>query len=427
MFFLILPLIGAVSFLVGCGSGGESERKTEEYTISLKTNQGTDEGKVDYYTCTMHPSVRGKDPGNCPICAMNLKPVYKEGSVPTTLDTGKVMRTVSIPPFQQQLIGIQWDTVKVRQAKKVIRTIGHVVYNESQVASVNLKFSGWIEKLYADYAGQFVGKGEPLFEIYSPELVSTQKEYLQLYQSLYRKLSSEPDDSKFNNHGNDTELLDSARQRLLLWGISSSEIERIRKNGQLTTLMTFDSPINGHVIKKNATKGSHVNAGTDLYIIADLSSVWIIADIYEYELPLIKVGQEAFVSLSYDPSAVFTGKIDYIYPTLQEGTRTARVRLVIANSDLKLKPEMYANIEINVDLGEQLTIAQTAVLDTGLRQLVFVDRDNGRFQPREVKLGLKVGHYFTVLAGLEPGEVVVKSGNFLIDAEAHVQGVLQSM
>ncbi|MEE9170279.1 MAG: efflux RND transporter periplasmic adaptor subunit, partial [bacterium] len=336
--------------------------------------------------------------------------------------------TVSIPLYQQQLIGVQWDTVKIRQVNMTIRTVGHVAYNESQIASVNLKFSGWIEKLYVDYTGQFVRKGQPLFEVYSPELVSTQEEYLQLLQSESRKAAAtEPGSRSSKNYGDARQLLETARQRLLLWDISETEIERIIKRGKPATQLTFYSPITGYVIERNVVKGRHVKAGTDLYTIADLSKVWVHADIYEYELPLIRIGQKASVTLSYDPRAIYNGEVDYIYPTLQEKTRTARVRLVLPNPGLKLKPGMYADVEIAVDLGERLTVAETAVLNTGIRQLVFVDKGNGRFEPREIKLGSKAGHYYTVLEGLEPGEVVVKSGNFLIDAEAHVQGVLKSM
>lgn len=377
------------------------------------------QGNIDYYTCTMHPSVKEKGEGTCPICAMNLIPVYKEGEQ-ETIAKGKGASTVSISLYQQQLIGVQRDTVKFRPVQKTIRTVGHVALDESRLAVINLKFSGWVEKLFVNYTGQFVKKGQPLFEIYSPELVSTQEEYLQLFQSV----SIEPNSS---NSSAMQQLMETGRQRLLLWGVSNAEIKRISDNGKPDIRLTFFSPISGHVIDKQVLEGRHMKAGTDLLTIADLSTVWIHADIYEHELQLIETGQKATIALSYDPKANFIGQVDYIYPTLQKKTRTARVRLVVPNSDLKLKPEMYVDVEIIVSMGEQLTVAATAVLDTGIRQLVFVDKGNGRFEPREIMIGSKVGHYHTVLEGLNEGEVVVKSGNFLIDAEAHVQGVLQTM
>lgn len=384
-------------------------------------------GDVDYYTCTMHPSIKEKDPGKCPICAMDLVPVYKEGAEAQTSSKDKPVRTVNIPLYQQQLIGVQRDTVRLRLVAKTIRTVGHVAYNERKIAAVNLKFSGWIEKLYVDYTGQFVTQGQPLFDIYSPELVSTQEEYLQTLTSQELRLTG-----LRNRHGLDgdnqvSSLLKSVRERLLLWGISDKQITEIEKAGTPRLKLTFYSPISGYVLEKSVLEGRHAKAGTDLYTIADLSNVWVHADIYEYELPFIEVGQEASIRLSYDPGAIYTGRVDYIYPTLQTRTRTAKIRLVFPNPALKLKPDMYAEVEIAVDMGEQLTIPETAVLNTGVRQLVFVDRGNGRFEPREIELGSKVGRYYVVLKGLERREVIVKSGNFLIDAEAHVQGVLQTM
>jgi Cu(I)/Ag(I) efflux system membrane fusion protein len=329
------------------------------------------------------------------------------------------VQTVNVPLYQQQLIGVQRDTVRLMATAKTIRTIGHVAYAETQVAAINLKFSGWIEKLYADYTGKFVRKGEPLFDIYSPELVSTQEELL---QSLHGALGAASNGSERRNS-----LRQSVRNRLLLWGISEEQIEEIAREGAPKLTLTFYSPITGYVLEKNALQGRYAKAGTDLYTIADLSTVWVHADIYEHELSLIRVGQKAVIRLPYDPSAEYRGKVDYVYPTLQNRTRTARIRLVFPNPDLKLKPDMYADVEIEADQGEGLAIPASAVLNTGLRQIVFVDRGNGRFEPRAIKLGPKAGRYYVVLEGLKEGEVIVKSGNFLIDAEAHVQGVLETM
>ncbi len=386
-------------------------------------------GEVDYYTCTMHPSVKQKEPGTCPICAMDLVPVYKDSGAPEKDTADKKVRTVNIPLYQQQLIGVQRDTVKRRSVSKTIRTIGHVAYNERKIAAINLKFSGWIEKLHVDYTGKFVKRGQPLFDIYSPELVSTQEEYLQVLQETSRPASLASLDQRLSGSNGERQnnLLKSARQRLLLWGISEKQIREIENAGAPKLTLTFYSPVTGYVLEKNAVEGRKAQQGTDLYTIADLSTVWVHADVYEYELPFTKIGQTAEISLSYDPGINYVGKVDYIYPTLESQTRTAKIRLVFPNPDLKLKPDMYADIEIKVNHAGQLTIPETAVLNTGARQLVFVDRGNGRFEPREIKLGTKVGRYYVVLEGLEQGETIVKSGNFLIDAEAHVQGVLQRM
>lgn len=387
----------------------------------------TGSGEVDYYTCTMHPSVKQKEPGTCPICAMDLVPVYKEGEAPQTEAGDKQVRTVNIPLYQQQFIGVQRDTVKLRPVAKTIRTVGHIAYNETKVATINLKFSGWIEKLYVDYTGQSVKKGQPLFDIYSPELVATQEEYLQTLARVSQKRAVAGLSNDKNVPPEQDTLLKSVRERLLLWGISERQIREIEAAGAPKLTLTFYSPIKGHVVEKNALEGRKAKEGTDLYTIADLSTVWVHADIYEYELPFIKVGQTAQIALAYDPGVNYVGKVDYIYPTLESKTRTAKIRLVFPNPELKLKPDMYADVQIKVNQGQQLTIPETAVLNTGARQLVFVDRGQGRFEPREIRVGTKVDRYYVVLDGLEEGEVIVKSGNFLIDAEAHVQGVLQTM
>ncbi|MFQ5606251.1 MAG: efflux RND transporter periplasmic adaptor subunit, partial [bacterium] len=302
----------------------------------------------------------------------------------------------------------------------------HVDYNETRVATINLKFSGWIEKLYVDYTGQFVKKGQALFEIYSPELVATQEEYLLTLRSVSQE-SAAGGLSNGKKIPEENTLLKSARDRLRLWGISEKQIRDIETAGAPKLTLTFYSPITGYVVEKNALEGRKAKEGVDLYMIADLSTVWVHADIYEYELPFLKNGQTAEISLAYDPNVNYAGKVDYIYPTLEAKTRTAKIRLVFPNPELKLKPDMYADVKIKVEQGAQLTIPETAVLNTGTRQLVFVDRGSGRFEPREIKLGTKVDRYYVVLGGLEEGEIIVKSGNFLIDAEAHVQGVLQTM
>ena len=222
-------------------------------------------------------------------------------------------------------------------------------------------------------------------------------------------------------------MLKSSRDRLLLWGISNEQIKMIRKSGIPSLLLAFFSPVDGYVVRLNAMEGRKVPEGTDLFVIADLSSVWVQVDIYEYELPFVKVGQTAEITSAYDPEIHYTGKVDYIYPILESKTRTAKIRLVFPNPELKLKPNMYADAKIRVDLGKNLTIPETAVLNTGTRQLVFVDKGNGRFEPREIQVGLKADHRYLVLKGLKENEIVVKSGNFLIDSEAQVQGVLQAM
>lgn len=395
---LLLLLTAGIFFALypsGCDSPEQSDGEMNGNNIS-------------HYTCTMHPSVKQAEPGKCPICGMTLVPVYKEGAPPETNGQNRV-RTVNVPLYQQQLIGVQLDSVQIRPLGGTVRAVGHVAMDERSVAAVNLKFSGWIEALHVDYTGQLVQKGQPLFDIYSPELVATQEEYLQALR------------------GTTPSLRQSARERLRLWKISDEQITEIEKAGRVNQRITVHSPIRGHVLSKQVSEGSHVKQGRDLYTIADLSTVWVLAEVYEHELPSVAEGQRAIIRLTTEPGRQYEGRVDYVYPTLNARARTAKVRIVVANPDLKLRPDMYAEVEIAVEAGDYLTVAETAVLNTGTRQLVFVDRGNGRFEPRQVHVGKKMENYYVVIQGLQAGEVVVKSGNFLIDAEAQVQGVMQNM
>jgi RND family efflux transporter MFP subunit len=384
------------------------------------------ENEIDYYTCTMHPSVKSPEPGKCPICSMNLTPVMKKPQA----STEKVDLSFSVSPVKQQLIGVKFSTAEVVSLHKTIRAVGRVDYDERKVAVVNLKISGWIKDLLVDYTGQLVRKSQPLFTIYSPELVSTQEEYLQALRALQNTpvaAANTDNRQQPTAYINPQEVLNTTRQRLLLWDITEEQIVELEKRGKPETYLTIHSPLNGHVIMKMALKGMHVDPGMELYKIADLSTVWVYADIYEYELPHVKVGQEAAVTLSYFPGEAFTGRITYIFPYLNMNTRTARVRIELPNRDGRLKPEMYADVEIHIDLGKKLAIPESAVLNTGVRQIVFVDKGNGLFEVRFVKLGSRAEGLYEIKEGLAAGERVVSYANFLIDAESKVQGVLQRL
>jgi len=385
------------------------------------------ENEVDYYTCTMHPSVKSPEPGTCPICSMDLTPVMKKPQA----STEKVDLSFSVSPVKQQLIGVKFSTAEVVELHQTIRAVGRVDYDERKIAVVNLKISGWIKDLLVDYTGQLVRKSQPLFTIYSPELVSTQEEYLQ----ARRAVQSTPTAATTTDYRQSTstvyinpyEVLNTTRQRLLLWDITEEQIAELEKRGKPETYLTIHSPIAGNVINKMALKGMHVDPGMELYKIADLSTVWVYADVYEYELPYVKVGQEAAITLSYFPGEAFTGRITYIFPYLNMNTRTARVRIELPNRDGRLKPEMYADVEIHVNLGKKLAIPESAVLNTGVRQIVFVDKGNGLFEVRFVKLGARAKGLYEIKEGLAEGERVVSYANFLIDAESKVQGVLQRL
>jgi len=280
---------------------------------------------------------------------------------------------------------------------------------------------GWIEKLHANETGKLVRKGEPLLTIYSPELVSTQQEYLVALRSRERVAESPFPEVRQSAES----LLDAARERLRLWDISENDLQHLEKTGQVRKTLTLYAPATGYIMDKEALEGMRVMPDMILFQLADLSRVWVEANVYEFEAPVVKVGQPAKLTLQAHPGQVFAGRVSYIYPTLEEMTRTLKARLEFANPGLGLKPGMYANVEIVAQAGEELVIPEQAVVDTGTRRVVFVKQGEGTFVPREVTLGPRAVGYYPVLSGLEEGEQVVSSPNFLIDSESRFQAAIE--
>lgn len=337
---------------------------------------------------------------------------------------------VEISTEQQKLIGVKTAKAAVRPLKKVIRTVGRIEADESRQATINAKIEGWIEKLYVNTTGVYVKKGDKLAEIYSPELVATQQEYL----TALKWTKEAAADESVGDRAKSSEVsrmlardaratLDAARSRLLLWDISEGQIEQIAQTGKPLRSLTLYAPVSGYVTQKMVVSGMRVMPGEKMLDISDLSVLWVIADIYEYELSLIKVGNRASITVASVPGTEFTSRIDYIYPDLAPQTRTAKVRLKLSNVRGQLKPQMFANVEIKIDLGRRLTIPESAVIDTGIATVAYVDRGGGAFEPREVKTGLRADGYVEVLRGLKNGESVVAAANFLVDSEAQLKGI----
>jgi len=310
--------------------------------------------------------------------------------------------TIEIAPEKQQLIGVKTAVVSGRALRKVIRTVGRVEYDERRLATVNTKFEGWIEKLHVDYTGRYVKKGEPLAEIYSPELVATQQEFVNVLKwSRQPEVSTQQSATGKMLAKDATTMVEAARQRLRLWDITDDQMKKIEEAGKPLRTLTVYSPVNGYVIQKMAIQGMRVMPGEKLFDIADLSAVWIISDIYEHDLPMMKVGQTARISLSYFSGKEFSSRIDYVYPSLSGETRTAKVRFSIPNPGGQLKPQMFTNVEVKVDLGKKLAVPDDAVIDTGARQIVYVDKGEGIFEPREVMLGASGEGFREVVMGLK--------------------------
>jgi Cu(I)/Ag(I) efflux system membrane fusion protein len=350
---------------------------------------------------------------------MTLEGLKKQGVKMTEIPSGAVF----VSPERQQISGVRFGRVEYRNLDRVIRTVGRMEFDEKKISTVNPKIGGWIEELYVDYTGKMVRKGQPLLSIYSPELVAAQEEVL-LALKAKKILGSSP--IVEIAEGGDR-LLQGARRRLLLWDITPKQLETLEQTGEIKKSMVLYSPADGFVMEKMAFKGMSLMAGTALYKIGDLSSIWVIADIYEYELPFIKIGDRAQITLAYYSGEMFEGTATYIYPSLDPKTRTAKVRFELPNPEFKLKPEMWANAELKIALGRKLVVPEDAVMDSGTMQMVFVDRGQGHFESRHVQVGSKVQGYYEVLSGLKEGERVVTSANFLIDSESQLKGATGAM
>ena len=353
-------------------------------------------------------------------------------------DNGETDQTVAVEilPEGQQMMGIKTAAVAVRHLKKKVRTVGRVEVDETRLTTVNVKVDGWVEKLYADYTGKYVEKGAPLAEIYSIELMSVQLEYLNLLKwrpSLGIRSQRNMEFSLGDRTGvvgkltiyDIDPLVDVIKQKLALWEIPEEMITEIETKNQPIRTLTIKSPVTGYVFQKPVFNGTRVAPGDKIFDIVDLSTVWVLADIYEYEIPFVKTGQNARITLSYYPRKEFLAKVDFVYPSLSGRTRTVKVRFVIPNPDLLLKPQMFADVEMELDLGERLAMPETAVLDTGMRQIVYVDTQDGFFAARQIKVGDRAGGMVEVLSGLKAGDKVAASAVFLIDSEAKLKGLSQ--
>lgn len=354
-------------------------------------------GDIAYYTCPMHASVRQERPGACPICGMDLTPVTHG-----ELGTGVIV----IDDARRQRIGVKTAPVVRAPMNLSIRALGRVTYDETALVDVTLKLAGYIQKLHVETTGQPVRRGQVLFTLYSPELYAAQQEYLLARQGA-------------GSHGQ--ALARAARKRLELLGLPAAQIARIEARGEPLESMPFLAPASGYVLEKDVVEGAAVQAGARLFRIAPLEKVWVQADVYEQDLPHVKIGQKVEVTFPYLPGKKYESQIAYIYPALEGMTRTARVRIELANPDLVLKPDMYADVTLRIEGGERLQVPEAAVIYTGPRRLVFVDLGDGRLRPQEVELGVESGDAYEVLGGLSEGDRVVTSGNFLIAAESRIR------
>ncbi|HEX5412809.1 MAG TPA: efflux RND transporter periplasmic adaptor subunit [Terriglobia bacterium] len=336
--------------------------------------------------------------------------------------TAAPLAPVELSPQRLQRIGVTSGEVELRELSNEIRAVGNVAVDERRQAYVQTRFSGWITKVYADATYQYVRKGQPLFMIYSPQLVTTEQEYL-----LARKNSGLLERSSVPGVASGAaSLLTAARARLQQWDIPSREIGHLEKTGEVEHDLEIDSPVSGYITERNALPNLYVEPATRLYTIADLSTVWVNAEVFQSDIGQIRRGQPATVTSDAYPGRTFYGRVDFVYPEVNMDTRTTKVRLVFQNPELKLTPGMFVNVQLKVALGRRLAIPATGVFHTGTRNVAFVDHGGGYLEPREVTLGPRAGNYYSVLKGLKQGEKVVTSANFLVDSESQLQAALGS-
>lgn len=329
---------------------------------------------------------------------------------------------VVVDAVRQQLTGVRTEAVRRELLSADVRAVGIVRYDETRQAEVNTKVAGWIRELYADYTGRPVQAGEPLFTLYSPELLTTENEYLLAHRGHGQAVGSQVEDVQRYS----TRLLEAARQRLLLWDVPEDHVRELEQRGQATGVVTYRSPASGVLLEKATVKGMRVMAGQMLFRIADLSTVWVEADVYERDLAAVRVGQGAMVTFDAYPGESFSGRASYIHPALNEATRTARVRFALANRGGRLRPGMYASVVIAGPGGDALTVPANAVLDSGKEQVVFVAQGDGRFGPRMVKTGRRSADRVEILDGVSDGEQVAAGATFFLDSESQLRAGLQN-
>ncbi len=376
------------------------------------------ERKILYWKSPMDPTFISKSPGKDSM-GMDLVPVY-EGEEPEGPPG-----TVRIDPATIQNIGVTTAVLQRKRLSRDIRTVGRIGYDETKVRRIAPKIGGWIEDQYVNFPGQVVRSGEPLLEIYSPELVSTQEEYLVALRYQDRLHDSTLHDAMTGAN----DLVSAAEARLRYWNISDRQIEALRERGEITRTMVLHAPSRGIVVERMIPEGGFLQPGQTVYTIADISTIWVYADVYEYEAPWLRVGEEATMTLAYQPGVTHRGKVTYVYPYLDKKTRTIEVRMEFPNTpELDLKPDMWANVVVHSEVArEAVAVPIQAVIRTGQRDVALVALEGGRFEPREVRLGAQAGDDFEVLEGLAAGDRVVTSAQFLINSESNLQSAVRKM
>ncbi len=478
----------ALLVLVVLGAGGWAFFNVPSFHVLLHIHPGDNaatavHGVSAKYTCGMHPFIISDKPGKCPICGMTLTRIEDAdaaaapgaataaGRPAGTGGPAKVERkllfyrhpmkpgvtspvpakdemgmdyvpvysdevggesggsavqgysTVKVGSERLRLAGVQTAPAAREKIRRSVRAVGNVVPDETRIRHVHTKIDGWIEKLHTNFTGQLVTKGQPLLEIYSPELVSTQREYLLALSAVDRMKDASFEDARAMS----SSLAEAARMRLERFDVPRSFVSDLERTGKVRRTVTLNAPISGYVTAKGVFEGMRIMPGMELFVVTDLSRIWIEADLYEYEARAVRLGQEATLSPEFDPGFRLKGKVSFIYPTLSPESRTLKVRFEFPNPGLRLKPQMYADVSLDLAAATGVVIPDSALIETGLRQIVFVDLGGGRFEPREVKVGIRGDGKAQVLSGVKEGERVAVRANFLLDSESRLKAALTGM
>jgi len=423
---LVVAMLLIVTVLLSAGCG--SDRKEDQGTASGSTAE-------QLYHCPMHPTfITDNAKAECPICGMSVVAITAAaggggaaGASAAHDGTGSSgipgMAPIALTPEGMRLAGVQTARVERASVAPYVRTVGLVVPDESRVRHVHVKVSGWVEKLYINTTGQLVRAGSPVLAIYSPELLAGQEEYVRARAAA----ASLPATAAAETRARFADLLQAARSRLLLLDVPESLLERLDSGGAPERTVTLVAPMAGTVTAKDVVEGHRVEPGGELFTVTDLARIWVEADLYEYDAAWVHVGQGATVTLPYDPNVSLEGEVSFIYPVLDPRTRTTKVRFEFPNQELALKPGMFTNVEFYAPAADGLFVPDEAVMDTGMRQIVFVEVSAGEFTPRAVKVGLRSGGRAQILAGLEEGDLVAIRANFLLDSESKIRSSIAGM
>jgi Cu(I)/Ag(I) efflux system membrane fusion protein len=366
---------------------------------------GNAERKVLYWQDPMHPAYKSDKPGIAPDCGMALVPVYAE---PPAATIPQPPGTIQISQEKQQMIGVKFGTAEYTTVGETLRAVGKIAIDETRVVRVHPKIEGWIEKVYCDFMGAPVKKGDPLVTVYSPEMLASQKEYLLALKA--REVMQDGDG-----------IVEASRKRLELWDLSASQIEELENTRKPIQSITIYSPAGGFITARNSFANQRVTPESELYAITDLSRVWVMADLFENDIAKIRVGQPAMVKMPYADGGGFMAHVDNVQPQVDPQTRTVKARLEVSNPGMKLRPDMFVDVEFTVGGARQLTVPADAVLNAGSRQTVFIDRGNGYLEPRAVETGDQIDDRIVITRGLKEGERIVTSANFLIDSESQLK------